>query len=49
VRRRNAAQTRQAPLNAARTRFARDGYASTTVRDIADDAGVNALLPAGRR
>lgn len=43
-RRRNAEQTRQALLDAARTRFARDGYASTTVRTIADDAGVNVAL-----
>jgi AcrR family transcriptional regulator len=31
-------------LDVARARFARDGYASTTVRDIADDAGVNVAL-----
>jgi AcrR family transcriptional regulator len=43
-RRRNAAQTRQSLLEVARTRFARDGYAATTVRDIADDAGVNVSL-----
>jgi len=43
-RQRNAAQTRQTLLDVARTRFARDGYASTTVRDIADDAGVNVAL-----
>jgi AcrR family transcriptional regulator len=43
-RRRNAAQTRQLLLEVARTRFARDGYATTTVRDIADDAGVNVSL-----
>jgi AcrR family transcriptional regulator len=43
-RRRNAEQTRQTLLAAARARFARDGYASTTVRDIADDAGVNVAL-----
>lgn len=43
-RRRNAAQTRQLLLEVARVRFARDGYASTTVRDIADAAGVNVAL-----
>ena len=43
-RRRNAAQTRQALLDVARGRFARDGYAATTVRDIADEAGVNVAL-----
>jgi AcrR family transcriptional regulator len=43
-RRRNAAQTRQLLLEVARTRFARDGYATTTVREIADDAGVNVSL-----
>jgi AcrR family transcriptional regulator len=31
-------------LEVARARFARDGYASTTVRDIADAAGVNVAL-----
>jgi AcrR family transcriptional regulator len=31
-------------LEAARRRFAEDGYAATTVRDIADDAGVNVAL-----
>jgi AcrR family transcriptional regulator len=43
-RRRDASRTRQALLDAARRRFARDGYAATTVRDIADDAGVNVAL-----
>ena len=43
-RRRNSALTRQLLLEVASTRFARDGYASTTVRDIADDAGVNVAL-----
>lgn len=43
-RRRDAAQTRGLLLDAARERFARDGYAATTVRDIADDAGVNVAL-----
>jgi AcrR family transcriptional regulator len=42
--RRDAARTRQRLLEAARGRFARDGYAMTTVRDIADDAGVNVAL-----
>jgi AcrR family transcriptional regulator len=41
---RNAAKTRQLLLDAARRRFADDGYAATTVRDIADDAGVNVAL-----
>ncbi|GLZ62594.1 MULTISPECIES: TetR/AcrR family transcriptional regulator [Micromonospora] len=43
-RRRDAAETRKLLLYAARQRFARDGYAATTVRDIADDAGVNVAL-----
>lgn len=43
-RRRDAAKTRQLLLAAARRRFAEDGYAATTVRDIADDAGVNVAL-----
>ncbi|GIF06596.1 TetR/AcrR family transcriptional regulator [Actinoplanes siamensis] len=43
-RRRDAARTRQALLDAARRRFANAGYAGTTVRDIADDAGVNVAL-----
>jgi len=42
--RRDAAKTRQLLLHAARQRFAYDGYAATTVRDIADDAGVNVAL-----
>lgn len=41
---RDAASTRQLLLNAARRRFARDGYSTTTVRDIAADAGVNVAL-----
>jgi AcrR family transcriptional regulator len=41
---RDAAKTRQMLLAAARRRFAEDGYAATTVRDIADDAGVNVAL-----
>jgi AcrR family transcriptional regulator len=44
LRRRDAAQTRQLLLEAARRRFARDGYAAATVRDIADDVGVNVAL-----
>ncbi|MEU7846727.1 TetR/AcrR family transcriptional regulator [Micromonospora parva] len=43
-RRRDASETRKLLLDAARQRFARDGYAATTVRDIADDAGVNVAL-----
>ncbi|MET8152538.1 TetR/AcrR family transcriptional regulator [Actinoplanes sp. NPDC049668] len=43
-RRRDAGRTRQILLEAARTRFARDGYAATTVRDIAEEAGVNVAL-----
>ncbi|TQS41404.1 TetR/AcrR family transcriptional regulator [Cryptosporangium phraense] len=31
-------------LEAARRRFATDGYSATTVRDIADEAGVNVAL-----
>ena len=43
-RRRDAAATKQLLLDAAQVRFARDGYSATTVRDIADDAGVNVAL-----
>jgi AcrR family transcriptional regulator len=43
-RRRDAAGTRQLLLDAARRRFAGDGYTATTVRDIADEAGVNVAL-----
>jgi AcrR family transcriptional regulator len=43
-RRRDATKTRKLLLEAALQRFARDGYAATTVRDIADDAGVNVAL-----
>ena len=43
-RRRDAATTRQLLLTAARRRFAAQSYAATTVREIADDAGVNAAL-----
>ncbi|MEU9621121.1 MULTISPECIES: TetR family transcriptional regulator [unclassified Streptomyces] len=38
------ARTRGLLLDSARRRFAYDGYAATTVRDIADDAGVNVAL-----
>ncbi|MBB5867959.1 AcrR family transcriptional regulator [Allocatelliglobosispora scoriae] len=41
---RDAARTRQLLLDSARRRFAHDGYSATTVRDIADDAGVNVAL-----
>ncbi|AEV86510.1 HTH-type transcriptional regulator betI [Actinoplanes sp. SE50] len=43
-RRRDAARTRQLLLDAARRRFATIGYAETTVRHIADEAGVNVAL-----
>src|SRR6478752_297606 len=43
-RRRDAAETRRLLLRAALHRFARQGYAATTVREIADDAGVTAAL-----
>ena len=38
------AQTRQAILDAATTRFGRDGYRSTSVADIARDAGVGGTV-----
>jgi len=44
ARRRDAASTRRLLLSAARRGFARNGYAATTVRDIADEAGVNVAL-----
>ena len=44
VRTRDAVKTRRLLLEAARSRFALDGYGSTTVRDIAADAGVNVAL-----
>ncbi|CAN5291814.1 TetR/AcrR family transcriptional regulator [soil metagenome] len=44
ARARDADQTRRDLLRAARGRFARDGYSATTVRDIAQDAGVNVAL-----
>ncbi|WP_028050582.1 TetR/AcrR family transcriptional regulator [Cellulomonas sp. URHD0024] len=43
-RRRDADGTRRLLLAAGRRRFASDGYAATTVRHIADDAGVNVAL-----
>lgn len=43
-RRRDAAATRQALLQAARSRFIRLGYDSTTLRDVAADVGVNLAL-----
>ena len=43
-RRRDAGETRRLLLAAAQSRFARDGYAATTVRQIADDVGVNVAL-----
>ncbi|SDT57221.1 TetR/AcrR family transcriptional regulator [Actinoplanes derwentensis] len=43
-RRRDAAATRQLLLDAAVHRFTHHGYAATTVRHIADDAGVNVAL-----
>ena len=44
ARRRDSVRTRSALLDAASRRFAQDGYSATTVRDIADDAGVNVAL-----
>ena len=41
---RSAARTRGLLLDAARRRFAQDGYGATTSRDIAADAGVNVAL-----
>lgn len=37
-------RTREAVLDAARACFARNGYAGTTIRQIAEDAGVDASL-----
>ena len=37
-------QTREVILDAARTRFAEDGYAGSTIRKIAADAGVDSSL-----
>ncbi|GAA1447571.1 TetR/AcrR family transcriptional regulator [Leifsonia poae] len=44
IKTRDAGNTQQLLLHAARRRFARDGYAATTVREIAADAGVNVAL-----
>jgi AcrR family transcriptional regulator len=44
VRHRDADGTRQRLLQSARQHFALDGYAATTVRDIATEAGVNVAL-----
>ncbi|MFB7031965.1 MULTISPECIES: TetR family transcriptional regulator [unclassified Streptomyces] len=43
-RRPGANATRQAILNAARARFAADGFTATTIRRVATDAGVDASL-----
>ena len=43
-RRPGASRTRQAILDAARARFAQDGYAAATIRKVAMDAGVNPAL-----
>ncbi|MFC8231355.1 TetR family transcriptional regulator [Streptomyces sp. NPDC057287] len=43
-RRPGASTTRQAVLDAARTRFATDGFTATTIRRVAADAGVDASL-----
>jgi AcrR family transcriptional regulator len=43
-RRPGASTTRQAVLDAARARFASDGFAATTIRRVAADAGVDAAL-----
>jgi AcrR family transcriptional regulator len=43
-RRRDAVATRQALLQAARSRFTRLGYDRTTLRDVAADVGVNLAL-----
>jgi AcrR family transcriptional regulator len=43
-RRPGANTTRQAVLDAARARFAADGFTSTTIRQVAADAGVDASL-----
>lgn len=43
-RRRDAAATRHALLQAARSRFTRLGYDRTTLRDVAADVGVNLAL-----
>jgi AcrR family transcriptional regulator len=43
-RRPGTSTTRQAILDAARARFANDGFAATTIRGVAADAGVDAAL-----
>jgi AcrR family transcriptional regulator len=43
-RRPGTSSSRQVILDAARARFAEDGYATTTIRKIAADAGVNPAL-----
>jgi AcrR family transcriptional regulator len=43
-RRPGASTTRQAILDSARARFASDGFAATTIRRVAADAGVNPSL-----
>lgn len=43
-RRRDAAATREALLQAAHSRFTRLGYDRTTLRDVAADVGVNLAL-----
>ena len=43
-RQRDSVKTRGTLLEAARRRFAVQGYSVTTVRDVADDAGVNVAL-----
>jgi AcrR family transcriptional regulator len=43
-RRPGAPDTRAAILSAARSRFAEHGYAGTTIRAVATDAGVDAAL-----
>src|SRR6201996_1012464 len=43
-RRPGTSTTRQAILDAARARFASDGFTATTIRRVADDAGVDASL-----
>jgi AcrR family transcriptional regulator len=43
-RRPGSSDTREAILAAARERFARHGYDRTRIRDVADDAGVDAAL-----
>ena len=43
-RRPGATNTREAILDAARTQFAKNGYTGTTIRKIAEDAGVDASL-----